>query len=144
MVTVSNLKASKSVHIEKMRKKLSQLQVYHRCFSAPHSSTCATPPNQPHLHLVCQSAPAFKLRTLTDPGPDCSLPYASHSSMFLSACLLPTLPVHSESRITCLLFISLFALLHSACSLLTLLVWIYLPRLSLRNSDNEPVPSCFW
>lgn len=52
--------------------------------------TCATPPNQPRLQLVCQFAPEFKLRALTDPVPDYSLRYG------LPACQQMFLPCFGD------------------------------------------------
>lgn len=62
----------------------SQLPVCHQYFTSPPSSTCATPADQPHQQLVCQSAPVFNFWTLTNSVPD-NLPCDVRPS---SVCLL--------------------------------------------------------
>lgn len=83
---------------------LSQPPVCHRCSSASHRFTCATSLDQAHLQLVCQSAPLFKLWTLTDSEPDRLLcDTRLLSVVLLPACSWSTQPVPDQPVLTCLL-----------------------------------------
>lgn len=80
--------------LTRTKTKQSQLPACHRCFSAPHRFTCATPHDQPHLQLICQSAPVFRCRSMTDSMPDRLLRDARRLSVvFLPACSWSTQPI---------------------------------------------------